>query len=381
MLVRNRQLALKVESTEGTAETVAAADADLLVYDPKFEMENPLFDRNPAKASMTHLPGLVGIRSGKISGRVEVRGSGTATTAPSWAKLLKACGFSQTTVKKIAIGAITGGPFVHNEIITGGTSSGTGRVIGDWATGSSHVYYEVVTGTLQNGETLTGGTSAATATSSGAPADGGLHYKPESSEASIPSYTAAVMDDGVKKQIYGARGNLTFEANAGEPGFFGFELQGGQSNWSDVALLSPTYETTIPPVFLSAGFAIDSYAGVISKASFDMGNTVARRTDVNQASGLVSFRITGRAPKGSIDPEMTLVATQDWHSFLRNGTTKKLKWQFDGGADGKRIKIIIPESQFEALGDEDRDGITTLGANYVMTNSTLTDREISILHY
>lgn len=69
------------------------------------------------------------------------------------------------TLKVLETGAVTGGPFVVGETVTGGTSSATGKVVYFDAVGTS-LTLNTVTGTFASGETITGGTSGATATSS-----------------------------------------------------------------------------------------------------------------------------------------------------------------------------------------------------------------------
>lgn len=75
--------------------------------------------------------------------------------------------YSVHTQDVITHGAVTGGPFVLAETITGGTSAATGKVTG---VGSGFLNFVVLTGTFVSGEVLTGGTSAATATSTAVPA-------------------------------------------------------------------------------------------------------------------------------------------------------------------------------------------------------------------
>ena len=62
----------------------------------------------------------------------------------------------------ITHGAITGGPYVEGETITGGTSAATGVMLLDSA---GTMTLGNVVGTFASGETITGGTSSATATS------------------------------------------------------------------------------------------------------------------------------------------------------------------------------------------------------------------------
>jgi hypothetical protein len=65
-------------------------------------------------------------------------------------------------------GAVTGGPFVVGEVVTGGTSNAVGRILSVDGTNTSLVV-ATESGTWQNGEVLTGTTSSATATTSAAP--------------------------------------------------------------------------------------------------------------------------------------------------------------------------------------------------------------------
>lgn len=65
-------------------------------------------------------------------------------------------------------GAVTGGPFVVGEVVTGGTSLAVGRVLSVDGTNTSLVV-STQSGTWQSGEVLTGTTSGATATTSAGP--------------------------------------------------------------------------------------------------------------------------------------------------------------------------------------------------------------------
>ncbi len=96
MLTRRRQVAAKIESNEGGAETLAAAQAKLLVYEPKFEIDPAEFKRDPSKASLSNAASTFGIKIARLTFKVELKGSGTNTTAPSWGVLLRACGFGES---------------------------------------------------------------------------------------------------------------------------------------------------------------------------------------------------------------------------------------------------------------------------------------------
>lgn len=99
-ILSNRQIvAAKVEVTEGTAETLAAADANAQILEPaKFEPNISMFERRLLDVSYSNFKQIPGTRLATISFMCENKGSGTAGTAPAIGKLLRACGFLETIV-------------------------------------------------------------------------------------------------------------------------------------------------------------------------------------------------------------------------------------------------------------------------------------------
>jgi len=98
-ILSNRAVvAAKAESTEGTVITLAGADANFQVMEPKFDADISMFKREILDGSLSPFKMTPGTRLGKISFKVENKGSGTAGTAPAIGKLLLACGFGETVV-------------------------------------------------------------------------------------------------------------------------------------------------------------------------------------------------------------------------------------------------------------------------------------------
>jgi hypothetical protein len=95
---RRSVLAAKIESVVGTPETLTGAEADNLVMDLKFEPDFSVFERKIMDQSLSSFQPIIGTQKGTVTCKLEVRGSGTAGTAPSWGKFLKACGFKETIV-------------------------------------------------------------------------------------------------------------------------------------------------------------------------------------------------------------------------------------------------------------------------------------------
>jgi len=96
LIRRKRQLAAKVESTKGTAETLSASDAGILVEDLTCEPDFTFAERNPLRSDLSTMPSMAARKVATVTCRVEVKGSGTADTPPSWGVLLKGCGFRET---------------------------------------------------------------------------------------------------------------------------------------------------------------------------------------------------------------------------------------------------------------------------------------------
>jgi len=378
MLTRKRQLAAKIEAVEGTAETLAAADAKILVYNPKVNFDIAMFERNPARPSFSNIAKIPGKRPAGLSFRLELRGSGVAATVPEWGKLLQSCGFGVNALKSMDIGAITGGPFQHGEIITGGTSAATGRVVVNTADGAAAIMFVSISGTFQSGETITGGTSTATATTSSVPATIGNEFKLISEN--IPSLTQGSYEDGVRKLLKGCRGKVKFGFKSGEPVFMDFEFQGVEAGVTDTAFLSNvTYETTKPPAFLSALFSVDAYSAKIGEMDIDVGNTLAVRDDVNDARGILSFAITGREVTGSFNPEIVSCSTHDFHSKWFSGAEMVVDF-IVGSVAGNKFRFYIPKAQYTKVEDEDRDGLQLAKSAFSLNGSvTPGDDEFCIL--
>jgi len=301
-ILSNRQIvAAKIEVTEGTAETLAAADANVQILEPaKWEPNISMFERNLLDVSLSSFKQIPGTRLATISCKVENKGSGTAGTAPALGKLLKACGFGETVV---AVTSVT--------------------------------------------------------------------YAPVSALASIPTLTVAIYQDGVRKQLKGARGNVKYSAKNGEPGVFDFTFIGVYDAVTDQALLTPTgVETTVPVALLSALFSVASFAAFVSTISFDMGNKLTPRPDINTAAGYISTLLTSRMPKGSFDPELELVSAHDWYGRWLAGTTGVLTWKHPGTA-GNISTFSVPVCQYVKISDGDRDGVALAPVEFLMARSAV----------
>jgi hypothetical protein len=429
MRLHATQIAAIVEQPEGQKGTITNVDAFPakagLTFSPAIEM----YARDLLRGSLSQFPSVSGKRSSKIGFDVELVGSGAAGTAPFWGKLMRACGYSESVIPATSVTykpttdysilgteKVTNGGFDEdsgwvkgaNWTISGGIASksagGLNNLSQDTSEVADEIYKVVYTINSISGGSLTvsiGGTNGAARSTPGtfteyikAAGTGDLTFTPSHADViceidnvsvkkvsgDIPSLTLSVFMDGVIKSIWGAKGNVRIEMNSGQPGILHFEFTGADFDVVTGNLLTGIdYPTIIPPAFLNAGLLLNLYAAICSKVDIDTANAIALREDISSLSGYLSALITGRNPKGSIDPELTYIETHDFYGLWRTpGTLGALSLSANGGA-GNIVTITCPKIRYAAIAPGDRNGIRTLALDFEPTaGSDAGDDEISI---
>jgi len=97
LIAQRACMAAKEEGTEGSAETLTNADA-FLCYEPSFDDVTDIHERNPIRPTLSQMNPVTGRYYGVLTFKVELKGSGTAGTAPEWGKLFKFCKMTHTNV-------------------------------------------------------------------------------------------------------------------------------------------------------------------------------------------------------------------------------------------------------------------------------------------
>jgi hypothetical protein len=195
--------------------------------------------------------------------------------------------------------------------------------------------------------------------------------------AQIPSMTLARYMDGVVQTIWGARGTVGIRLIAGQPAMLEFEFKGADFSVADGGLLTGvTYDSAIPPVFISAAFNIGSYAARVERLNIDMANRLELQTDVNSTSGHKTAVIVERKPIGSFDPEMVTIAEHDFFESWRDGREMSLTSTI-GTASGNRIGLSAPRCRYVDLAESRRNEIATLEADFEL-NMVSGDDEFSV---
>ena len=408
MLTRRRQImaAIGTEGTFGTYTSQQASEnANILVYDVKCTPDVKTFQRNPQRSTLGALASVIGSRMEKVTLRTEMRGSGTAGVAPSWGRLLRACGFSETVnagtasashpLRAAPTNKSTASIFTLASAVSGtfsGTKSGTWRIMLKAGVASTSATFACTffpgdgsAATIATDLTFTNTTPQLMALGlSLAPATAGTGfsaatwrvgdewycdavsssqaetvYKPISD--SIPCLDLAVYQDGRIHKLHSCRGTVKGAGKVDEVMMLDFEFWGIPNDTSNVivdgALLSSIpFEDVVAPTFLNLTATLGGTTPqCFTNFSFDMGNELSARQCATSAVGYDVIRINDREVTGQIDPLAAVAATSNPFNKLFAGTTQALVLQC-GSAAGNIIRFEAPRVQITNVGDDDRDG-------------------------
>ena len=208
------------------------------------------------------------------------------------------------------------------------------------------------------------------------PGSESVTYKPVST--GHESITIYYFEDGKRAVITGCRGNVEFSMETGGIGKAKFRFVGHEATPTDVALPTPTFDSTVPPAIKGGAFTIGGYSAIISALNFNPNNALAMPPNFSAADGYAEIRITGRDVSGSFDPEDVLVATKNFINEWKNGTTGALATGTIAGAQYNRYSVSMPVVYYREVAPGDRDGIRTLDLTFGAAEST-GDDEVSLL--
>lgn len=202
-----------------------------------------------------------------------------------------------------------------------------------------------------------------------APTDGGT----------VHTATLVAYEDGLKKTIHGAMGKWSIELVPGSSARWHFEFTGAWDAVADASILTPTYETAIPPRVASGTLTFGSYTPSFSRMVIDSGNVVYLRPVIGTASGIAYACISDRLPTISIDPEASTVADRDHYGIWDAGTTAALTATW--GSTGNQITIAAPVCQIVNIQEGDRSGIRVENVTYeCLKSANAGDDELTITY-
>lgn len=400
LLTQRAVVLSKIETTYNTDSVPVAANDAMLVNDPDFTVDPNVLERNFSRMSLSMLPHTMGRKLAGMKFGLELKGSGDVTIAPRIGRHLRACGYAETQITSGAaqVGAVktdpttaqgivvTWGtptmgvstppePILYKIAVTTAGASGVAKVsITPDANAIASAYdiaqtnITLTTATpLQLKSTANG--AALTPTFAGSVTLGqtwwvwaypiGWLYTPVST--SFESVTNYMYFDGMLHKMPGSRGTFTIEGTAGQFPMATFTYTGQYIAPLDAAIPNGVYEGTQPAQVELSHLTVDEYLAIVNRFSYDQGNRISPRSDVNSSDGYNGVNIVGRDPKGGIDPEMTLIANEDFWLSLSTAERMLFRMRF-GSAVGNRQWVLAPATQYTGLTYANRDSYRVLDA-------------------
>ncbi len=202
-------------------------------------------------------------------------------------------------------------------------------------------------------------------------------YTPNSTQAG-ESVTIYYYLDGLLHKITGARGSWSIsDGKVNSYVKIKFEFTGIYGGPVPLALATPTFNATVPPVFRGAAFAIDSYAAVIDGLTIECKNDIAKRVDLNAATGILEWFVKDRSVTGQIAPEMVLPAAKDFWAMWQGGLAYAMTATV-GSVAGNRCVITAPAVQLDKPKYSDRENIVTAELPLVLAPTSAGNDEITL---
>lgn len=184
-------------------------------------------------------------------------------------------------------------------------------------------------------------------------------YVPVSDNSSHESVTIYAYIDGKLQKLTGCRGTVSFKMEAGQKGMASFTMTGHVATPTDVSLVDPTFNSTLPPAVLGAAFTVDSYSAIISQLTLDINNKITMPPSVNASDGFGELQIAERDIAGNFDPEQVLVATEAFDANWRSGKSMVLNTGDIGSTQYNKYSFALPGVYYRNVGFADRDGIAS----------------------
>lgn len=176
----------------------------------------------------------------------------------------------------------------------------------------------------------------------------------------VKTLTMGVYENGLFKSLRGSAGTFKVICETGKPISLEWTFTGVWQAPTDVAIIAPTYPSPLPLRFSNSTFTIGGSAPpCMAKIEFDAGNNVVLREcpTVSDGSGYFGGLITERKFAGTMDPEATLVATDDVYGDWIGHTEKALSLSVTDSTD--TITIAAPQIQYNNVQEGEREKLQT----------------------
>ena len=193
----------------------------------------------------------------------------------------------------------------------------------------------------------------------------------------VKTLTIGAYVDGMYRVLSGCMGTFVVNLPTGRAATIDWTFQGKWTNPTDVAIISPTYPTTLPRRFAEGSLAFNSVNLCVSSTTIDAGNEVILRECAGDITGIKSALITNRKPTITADPEMVLAASQDRHGLWLTPSPEALVATI-GTAGTGLVVFTAAEAQLENIQQGERTGLLTDNLTWTATKASTADTELTI---
>jgi hypothetical protein len=208
-------------------------------------------------------------------------------------------------------------------------------------------------------------------------------YTPLSNAVKVGTFGHYI--NGRLKRMSDAMGTFAITFRRGSPPIIKWNFTGIQQPPGDVAIVAATETVVEAPRCGNSTFTIGGTHYVVDEVTFESGNIVILREDVDgkdEASNPTGYRaayITGRRPMFKCAPEALLLATKNWYTDRRTKAVAAISINV-GSVAGNQFTLAAPKCQLASDPDDgDRNGMLTDQLEFLATrNSDAGDDEYSI---
>ncbi|MFH1370350.1 MAG: hypothetical protein ABII09_03575 [Planctomycetota bacterium] len=176
-------------------------------------------------------------------------------------------------------------------------------------------------------------------------------YSVHSGQALDETISIAGWQDGLKKMMQGAMGNVRISGEHGKPVYLECDFDGFWLPPTGEAMPAWTPSTVQPILFDGGAVTVATNAMKLSRFEIDLGIKPVNMS--GDYFGLADYDIVL-----TIDPLEYLVADKDWHGIKLAETESAVSIPITDGTD--IITITMPKVQIKQLGDAEREGFNSL---------------------
>lgn len=367
---KNTKVAIVEETTEGTekAYTSGAAFLAVLADGVSLEPSRDLLDRNILNSSIGRSTPRNGMRSVSVTIPVEAKAHQTAGSAPEYGGLVEgALGATRNltgAVTSKASGNTTQVLAIEDADISKFAVGDVVKVLESGAHFVAAIQSRVTTG---GAATITLSRAAGSTFSNSVQVEKFTTYYPAND--GHPSFTvhksveATTSQSGRQEKAIGCKVTSMSLSNfsTGQIPEFSFSLEGTDYNFVlGTDGYAATYDTSLPPIALSACLYVDGAQVDVNDFEFTVDNSLGFITSTCSENGKIASRITERQVTGSFNP-YKLSDDIDFYTMFEDGTEFELfvyaaNPAATAGEKQEVVGFYFPNCLITAYTEGDQDG-------------------------